>query len=142
MKKLTAILFSLSIFCTSFSPADDGIFALVKTDKGEVTIRLEYEKAPMTVANFVGLVEGTVENTARAKGVPFYDGLNFHRVEPGALIQGGCPLGNGLGNPGYKFANEIHKDLQHNQAGVVVMANSGKNTNGSSFILRCVLLSS
>ncbi len=113
----------------------DGLFAVVKTDKGEIVIKLAYDKAPLTVANFVGLAEGTIENTAREIGVPFYDGLKFHRVEAGTLIQGGCPIGNGMGNPGYKFNNEIHKELSHDKAGIVAMANSGKNTNGSQFYI-------
>ncbi|MBL4625074.1 MAG: peptidylprolyl isomerase [Flavobacteriales bacterium] len=95
MKKLLSTLFVIFLISTSFTSSDEGIFALLKTEKGEITIRLEYEKAPMTVANFIGLAEGTIENTAKEKGTPFYDGLNFHRVEAGAIIQGGCPLGNG-----------------------------------------------
>ena len=135
MKNILYILILLTLVCTSFTSEDDGIFAIVKTEKGEITIRLHYDKAPMTVANFIGLAEGSIENSAREKGAPFYDGLNFHRVEAGAIIQGGCPLGNGLGNPGYKFKNETPKSLNHDKAGVVAMANSGRNTNGSQFYI-------
>ncbi|MBT6440036.1 MAG: peptidylprolyl isomerase, partial [Flavobacteriales bacterium] len=95
MKNILYILILLTLVCTSFTSEDDGIFAIVKTEKGEITIRLHYAKTPMTVANFIGLAEGSIENSAREKGAPFYDGLNFHRVEAGAIIQGGCPLGNG-----------------------------------------------
>jgi peptidyl-prolyl cis-trans isomerase A (cyclophilin A) len=135
MRRLLLVLVGLLVICTSFASADDGIFAIVKTEKGEITIRLHYDKAPMTVANFIGLAEGSIENSAKEKGAPFYDGLNFHRVEAGAIIQGGCPLGNGLGNPGYKFKNETPKSLNHDKAGVVAMANSGNNTNGSQFYI-------
>jgi peptidyl-prolyl cis-trans isomerase A (cyclophilin A) len=135
MKNILYILILLTLVCTSFTSEDDGIFAIVKTEKGEITIRLHYAKTPMTVANFIGLAEGSIENSAREKGAPFYDGLNFHRVEAGAIIQGGCPLGNGLGNPGYKFKNETPKSLNHDKAGVVAMANSGRNTNGSQFYI-------
>ena len=135
MKKIILILATYAFIFTSFTFTDDGIFAIVKTEKGEITIRLHYAKTPMTVANFIGLAEGSIENSAREKGAPFYDGLNFHRVEAGAIIQGGCPLGNGLGNPGYKFKNETPKSLNHDKAGVVAMANSGRNTNGSQFYI-------
>lgn len=135
MRRLLLVLVGLLVICTSFASADDGIFAIVKTEKGEITIRLHYDKAPMTVANFIGLAEGSIENSAKEKGAPFYDGLNFHRVEAGAIIQGGCPLGSGLANPGYKFKNETPMSLSHDKAGVVAMANSGNNTNGSQFYI-------
>ena len=129
------MLILLSLICTSFTSADEGLFAKIDTDKGEVIFRLHHEKVPMAGANFIGLAEGSIENTARDNGIPFFNGLNFHRVEAGAIIQGGCPIGNGMGNPGYKFKNETPKNLNHDKAGVVAMANSGRNTNGSQFYI-------
>ena len=135
MRRLALVLVGLWMICTSFTSADEGLFAKINTDKGEIVFRLHHEWAPMAVANFIGLAEGSIENTARDNGVPFFNGLNFHRVEAGAIIQGGCPIGNGMGNPGYKFKNETPKNLNHDKAGVVAMANSGKNTNGSQFYI-------
>jgi len=116
-----------------------GTYAHVTTSQGDFVIRLFDQAAPKTVANFVGLAEGTQAwkdpVTGESITRPFYDGLTFHRVIDGFMIQGGCPLGTGTGGPGYKFEDEFSRDLRHDKAGILSMANSGPNTNGSQFFI-------
>jgi peptidyl-prolyl cis-trans isomerase A (cyclophilin A) len=114
-------------------------FAKFDTTEGSFTVRLFDAEAPNTVANFVGLAEGTKEwtdpQTGQKKTAPFYDGIIFHRVIDGFMIQGGDPLGKGYGGPGYKFSDEFHPSLKHNRDGLLSMANAGPNTNGSQFFI-------
>src|SRR5688572_26743941 len=122
MKKLVLVISALTFLTSNLeaqkkgktSKADkeflekqpEGIYAKIETPKGNIYTIFDHTKAPLTVANFVGLSEGKIKNTARAEGVPYFDGLKFHRVEPGFVIQGGDPNGNGSGDPGYLFADE------------------------------------
>ena len=113
----------------------NGIYAKFNTSKGEILVKLTHDKTPGTVGNFVALAEGNMENSARPQGKPYYDGLKFHRVIADFMIQGGCPLGTGTGDPGYKFDDEFHPDLVHDGPGVLSMANAGPGTNGSQFFI-------
>jgi len=113
----------------------EGIYAVIYTQKGTLTLQLHYEKTPGTVGNFVGLAEGNLVNEVKQTGTPYYDGLNFHRVIPDFMVQGGCPQGSGVGGPGYQFDDEIDSSLRHNKAGILSMANAGPGTNGSQFFI-------
>jgi len=115
------------------------VHAEFATTEGSFTVRLFDQEVPNTVANFVGLAEGTKEwtdpKTHEKVTKPFYDGIIFHRVIEGFMIQGGDPLGQGIGGPGYKFADEFHPSLRHSKAGILSMANAGPNSNGSQFFI-------
>lgn len=113
----------------------DGIYAKFNTSKGEILVKLTHDKTPGTVGNFVALAEGNMDNKVKPQGTPYYDGISFHRVIPDFMIQGGCPLGTGTGDGGYKFDDEFHKDLKHDGPGVLSMANAGPGTNGTQFFI-------
>ncbi len=116
-----------------------GLYARFSTTLGDFTAQLFEQEAPKTVANFTGLAEGSKEftdpKTRQKTKRPFYDGLIFHRVIPDFMIQGGDPLGSGIGGPGYQFEDEFHTSLRHSEPGLLSMANAGPNTNGSQFFV-------
>lgn len=137
---VAALLFSFSqAFAAETVDKQEPLHAILKTSMGDIVIRLFDDKAPKTVANFVGLASGTKEwtdpKTQQKVKRPLYNGTIFHRVIPDFMIQGGDPLGNGTGGPGYRFEDEFHPDLRHGKAGIVSMANAGPNTNGSQFFI-------
>jgi len=113
----------------------DGMYAVFETTKGNIICKLDYEKVPLTVANFVGLVEGTRNNRLRPTGQPFYDGNTFHRVLPNFMIQGGAVLNGDGEDIGYKFRDEINQTLRHNRSGILSMANAGPATNNTQFFI-------
>jgi len=134
---IISLVISLAASCNDKYPdIEDGMYAEIVTTKGTMMAKLAYDKVPVTVANFVSLAEGTntlVDSTYAGK--KYYNGLKFHRVIKDFMIQGGDPLGNGSGNPGYKFKDEFDASLKHDKKGILAMANSGYGTNGSQFYI-------
>ncbi len=117
----------------------DELFATLKTNRGDISLQLFPNHAPTTVQNFVGLADGTKQwrdpASGEDKSEPFYDGLTFHRVINGFMIQGGCPTGTGTGGPGYQFKDEFHPELTFSKPYLLAMANAGPGTNGSQFFI-------
>jgi peptidylprolyl isomerase len=133
----SSIGFILFIIACAAPKYPEGLYAEVTTNKGMFVFRIEFEKTPMTAANFVGLAEGTIDNAAYAPGTPYFDGTKWHRVVPGHVIQCGIPRNGKEEGPGYQFPNEIVPGLTHGRAGMVNMANGGPHTNASQW---CVTL--
>ena len=139
-KRSLQILVLFTLIFTScndeYKNFEDGIYANIETNKGKIIVQLYPDEVPLTVANFITLAEGTNPKvTDSLKGKKFYDGLTFHRVIKDFMIQGGDPLASGQGGPGYKFYDEFNPDLKHDSKGILSMANSGINTNGSQFFI-------
>jgi cyclophilin family peptidyl-prolyl cis-trans isomerase len=144
MKKL---LVALLVLATAVSVAQakekkpkkvkltEGLYAEMQTTRGTILLSLAMDSVPLTVANFVGLAEGKIKNTAKAEGVHYYDSLKFHRVIAKFMIQGGDPLGNGQGGPGYNFKDEFVPQYRFTGPGILAMANAGAGTNGSQFFI-------
>ncbi|QLF49211.1 peptidylprolyl isomerase [Capnocytophaga sp. oral taxon 902] len=130
------VFFSCNSQKKAYKDLGDGLFADIETTQGNIIVKLNYKETPVTVANFVTLAEG--KNTfvkAEYKGKPFYNGTIFHRVIKDFMIQGGDPTGTGMGEPGYRFEDEIVPTLKHNKKGILSMANAGPATNGSQFFI-------
>ena len=130
------VFFSCNSQKKAYKDLGDGLFADIETTQGNIIVKLNYKETPVTVANFVTLAEG--KNTfvkAEYKGKPFYNGTIFHRVIKDFMIQGGDPTGTGMGEPGYRFEDEIVPTLKHDKKGILSMANAGPATNGSQFFI-------
>ncbi|MGM5629710.1 peptidylprolyl isomerase [Apibacter raozihei] len=125
---------TLEIDKQTYDSLENGLYANIKTNKGDMLVKFYDKESPVTVANFIGLAEGKIPNDAKKAGVPFYDGIIFHRVIKDFMIQTGDPQGTGMGGPGYRFEDEKN-DLKHSGTGILSMANSGPNTNGSQFFI-------
>lgn len=141
-RTITIAALVVAVFCGMGVGAQEKkgpLYATLKTSMGDIVIQLFDDKAPKTVANFLDLATGVKEwidpKTREKVKRPLYNGTIFHRVIPGFMIQGGDPLGNGTGGPGYRFEDEFHPDLKHSKSGILSMANAGPNTNGSQFFI-------
>ena len=142
MKKLKFLLISSILLINScnnmkdYSNLTDGIYADIQTNKGDMILKLTYKETPITVSNFIALAEGDHPLVSEEfKNKPYYNGIKFHRVINDFMIQGGDPTGTGSGGPGYSFRDEFVEELKHDGPGVLSMANSGPNTNGSQFFI-------
>ena len=135
LRRLAFFLLAIPLLASAAEPLPDGLYAEVTTERGVVIAEIYFQRAPMTAASFVGLAEGTLGPAPRK---PFYDGLKFHRVVPNFVVQGGDPTGTGSGDAGYSYPDEIIPGLRFDKPGIMLLANSGPDTNGSQF---CFILS-
>lgn len=145
LKTIFATLILITLTLELSAQMQDGLYARITTNRGTVLVKFFFKEAPLTVCSFVGLAEGKIKNSAKPEGQPYFDGLKFHRVISKAngdqqdfMVQGGDPLGNGTGGPGYSFADEFAPGLKHDAPGYLSMANSGPATNGSQFFITIV----